>query len=181
MQHAARRRKRLPAALVLALLSAGCATGTDGVAQGDETEDPGSGGAGGSPTGAGGAITGGTASTSSSTSASVGASAGPTSGSGCGAPHPMGPCPSGVRGAIPAGATGFTSPQDMLAYVNQSRQTYTSHTPCEGYPWSCENAAGMTWDVVMQWDDQLAAQAQSEADALAGGASPQGQSFKYQN
>ncbi|TET31363.1 MAG: hypothetical protein E3J72_22600 [Planctomycetota bacterium] len=72
------------------------------------------------------------------------------------------------------------SRMEMFEYINIERQTYASHTAYDGYPWKGENSQ-MTWSTTFTWNDALGDEAQAEAEALAGGGSPKGTRFGYQN
>jgi hypothetical protein len=64
----------------------------------------------------------------------------------------------------------FDDVMDMFAYVNETRESYLTHERWRGLPWSGSGHATTTWPTTFAWDDGLAAQAQAEADAIAGGA-----------
>lgn len=78
------------------------------------------------------------------------------------------------------GGTGFSSAKEMFDHVNATRAKYATHIPYDGYPFTGVNAASRTWALTLTWDDGLAAEAQAEANAVAGGAKPKGTGFPYQ-
>jgi hypothetical protein len=106
---------------------------------------------------------------------------GNTTGTGGGATTGSGTTGSAGSGGISGGGTGFTSPQEMFEWVNQTREQYSVHIPYDGYPFQGANADVMTWSALLTWDDGLAMEAQVEAENLAAGAQPEGQYFPYQN
>lgn len=69
----------------------------------------------------------------------------------------------------------------MFDYINSMRSSYANHGGYDGYPWKGVNKDPYTWTVKMAWDDSLAKEAQTEADSIAGGGSPKGERFAYQN
>lgn len=87
----------------------------------------------------------------------------------------------GATGGISGGGTGFDSAKDMFDWVNSTREQYSNHIPYDGYPFQGSNADVMTWSLILAWDDGLAAEAQTVADGIAGGALPEGQYFPFQN
>jgi len=68
----------------------------------------------------------------------------------------------------------FDSVDGMLAYVNQQRQGYWVHDRWRGLPFYGSYHTTFTWPDTFVWDEGLAAEAQIEADAVAGGAPPTG-------
>jgi hypothetical protein len=142
------------AVVVFALGTAACA-GPSSTQNSD-----GGGGQGGEPWGSGG---------------SAGTGGGGTGGGGTGGGG------TGGAGGISGGGTGFTSPKDMFDWVNSTRQQYSNHIPYDGYPFQGQNADLMTWSLILAWDDGLAAEAQAEADKVAGGAMPEGEYYPFQN
>lgn len=79
------------------------------------------------------------------------------------------------------GGSGCSSPKEMFDYINQMRGEYANHGGYDGYPWKGTNKDPYTWSVKLSWDDALAKEAQTEADAVAGSGSPKGERFAYQN
>jgi len=69
----------------------------------------------------------------------------------------------------------FDSAEDMLDYVNERRQSYSTHERYKGLPFAGGGYhTNVTWPMLMEGNDSVAADAQGEADAVAGGASPRG-------
>lgn len=69
----------------------------------------------------------------------------------------------------------FTSVDEMLDYQNEQRQGYESHERWRGFPFGAgEYHSEVTWPMTMGWSEAAAGIAQAEADAVAGGATPQG-------
>ncbi len=68
----------------------------------------------------------------------------------------------------------FESVDGMFAYLNEQRAGYWSHERWRGLPFYGSSHTTYTWPEAFQWDAGLAADAQAEADAVAGGASPSG-------
>lgn len=66
------------------------------------------------------------------------------------------------------------SPRQMFEYVNHARRNYQSHEPFDGYPSSGDYVEDRTWEVVMEWDEELAQQAQLEAQRWACDGIPHG-------
>jgi hypothetical protein len=85
--------------------------------------------------------------------------------------EPPGPGPSGEDIGE---CSSFASVEQFFAFVNDERAQYTDHPRWKGLPWQGEGHDQFTFSPTFTWDDQLAAQAQAEAEALAGGASPSG-------
>jgi hypothetical protein len=146
------------AAILLALGTAACADAPRNDRDDDDDEEQ---------TGGSGMVTSGSSSSSGAGGGGGGAGGGGAGGSGTG----------GVNG----GGTGFTTPMDMFDYVNQTRDQYKVHTPYDGYPFEGVNSDVMTWALILTWDEGLAAEAQAEADKIAGGASPQGKTYPFAN
>jgi hypothetical protein len=169
----------------------GCAVGADmpttyyvpGTAAGDA--GPGTGGFGtggnGASAGTGGAnVAGSGGNGATGGSGGTGGLGGGAGAAGSGAVAGTGAAGSGgTSTGVPGGGTGFTSPMDMFNWINATRQTYASHDPFDGYPWKGSYVGTMTWALTFTWDDALAAEAQEEADSLAGGQMPMGQMFNY--
>ncbi len=69
----------------------------------------------------------------------------------------------------------FDAVADMLDYQNELRQSYEPHERWRGFPFADgEYHTNVTWPMSMAWSAEAAALAQAEADAVAGGAAPQG-------
>ena len=145
------------AAILLALGMAACAESAPRDRDDDDEDESGS----------TGVFAGSSGSSSSSGAGGGGGGGGGTGGSGA--------------GGISGGGTGFMTPKDMFDYVNQTRDQYKVHTPYDGYPFEGVNSDVMTWSLILAWDEGLAAEAQVEAEKLAGGASPQGKTYPFAN
>jgi len=69
----------------------------------------------------------------------------------------------------------FDDVHDMADIINEGRLSYETHDRYWGIPFSDDHFhSDVTWPLVMTWDDNAAAIAQNEADAIAGGATPSG-------
>jgi hypothetical protein len=68
----------------------------------------------------------------------------------------------------------FKTPDELCTYVNDSRQTSQGHDRWRGLPFKGEYHTVKTWPIKFTIDPALNAAAQAEAEALAGGAAPQG-------
>lgn len=74
----------------------------------------------------------------------------------------------------------FNDAQGLFNFVNDARadygglNMYLPHPRYKGIPWQGEGHENWTFSIVMDWDEDLAAQARAEAEALASGANPQG-------
>ena len=68
----------------------------------------------------------------------------------------------------------FDSVDGMLAYFDDQRAGYWNHDRWRGLPFYGSYHSNFTWPMSFQWDAALAAEAQVEADAVAGGAAPTG-------
>jgi len=83
--------------------------------------------------------------------------------------------------------TGMFTADDMFNEINRKRQMYATHGGYGDYPWQAghgdgtQNIQPWTWPVTMKWDDDLAKEAQDEAERIRDGGSPNGQRFAYQN
>jgi len=77
------------------------------------------------------------------------------------------------------GGTGYATAKEMFDHVNATRTSYSSHIPYDGYPFMGVNATARTWSLTMTWDEELAAAALKEAQALAAGSKVQGTYFTY--
>jgi hypothetical protein len=67
----------------------------------------------------------------------------------------------------------------MFAYINETRVSYEPHERYGGFPFEGSYHAQVTWPLVMQWNEQAAALAQAEADAVATGQPPAGKATFY--
>jgi hypothetical protein len=69
----------------------------------------------------------------------------------------------------------ITDVLEMAAIINQLRDDYSSHERFWGIPMGTgEFHTNYTWPIYMSWNEDAAALAQIEADAVAGGAEPSG-------
>lgn len=68
----------------------------------------------------------------------------------------------------------WATPMDFHAHVNAERQSYAEHQRWKGLPWVGEGHTNVTFPLTFTWDEALAAQAQTEAEALVVSASPAG-------
>jgi hypothetical protein len=63
----------------------------------------------------------------------------------------------------------------MFDYVNEMRESYQPHDRYKGLPFAGGGYhSNVTWPMSMAWNEDAAAEAQAEADAVAGGSSPSG-------
>lgn len=139
--------------------------GGDGADTGDDGDDDGGGGddpggqpdvGGGDPGGDGGDDDGGSG--------------------GCGTPSDLTDC------SIVA-----ANPKAFAQWVNDVRDMYGGkppygyHTRYKGMPWEGEDHSNMTFPWHFTWDDDLACQAQQEAERIAAGGSPEGQRADHQS
>ena len=70
----------------------------------------------------------------------------------------------------------FGSVEEMLDYLNEQRQAYDFHDRYKGFPFGGgQYHQSYTWPLTFDWDDGVAAAAQTEADAVAGSGTPSGQ------
>jgi hypothetical protein len=81
----------------------------------------------------------------------------------------------------PAGEPSFgsdatiTDVHEMAGIVNDFRESYSTHDRYWGIPFGTGDFhTDVTWPLVMTWNDDAAAIAQAEADAVAGGSTPTG-------
>lgn len=63
----------------------------------------------------------------------------------------------------------FSDVMQMFDYVNVNREGYLAHERWRGPPWTGSGHQTFTWPTTFAWDDDLAVQAQAEADAIAAG------------
>lgn len=78
-------------------------------------------------------------------------------------------------GASFGSGSNFGSVQEFFNYVNDTRNSYSTHKRWKGFPFSGGSYhKDVTWPYTMKWSAAAAAAAQKEADAVAGGAIPGG-------
>jgi hypothetical protein len=70
----------------------------------------------------------------------------------------------------------YNSPEELCAYVNSQRQSDQGHDRYKGFPWRGAYHQTRTWPIPMTIDPTLSQVAQAEAQRVAAGGSPAGQS-----
>jgi hypothetical protein len=79
------------------------------------------------------------------------------------------------------------NPKAFAQWVNDTRDQYGGappygyHTRWKGMPWEGEDHSNNTFPWHFTWDDDLACQAQQEAERIAAGGSPEGQRADHQS
>jgi hypothetical protein len=84
---------------------------------------------------------------------------------------------SGAGGTAQPGETPhFTTPEELCAYVNDTRTAFADHARWRGLPFKGTSHNIKFWPLTFSADEALSVEAQAEADALAGGAGQKGTS-----